>query len=132
MGAADTNVLLRLLLDDDEAQARAARAFLRTHAPLFVSHIVLVEASWVLASAYAYSRDEVRSVIDMLLETEGIDVQEPTVVESALAHHRASNADLSDCLILAVAERAAATPLGTFDAKLAKLENARKLGSRKK
>ena len=56
MAAADTNLLLRLLLDDDAEQARAARAFQRTHAPLFVSHVVLAELAWVLESGYRLTR----------------------------------------------------------------------------
>jgi predicted nucleic-acid-binding protein len=130
MAAADTNVLVRLVLEDDEPQARAAQAFLRTQGPLFVSHVVLAELSWVLASGYAFSREQVRSVVEMLLETDGLDVQDLGVVKVGLAHHRASSADFADCLVLAIAERAGATPLGTFDKKLGRLAGARRLGSR--
>ncbi len=129
MGAADTNVLLRLLVEDDVDQARAARAFQRAHGPIFVSHVVLAEAAWVLASGYGYRREQVRAVIEMLLETEGIDVQGPATVAAALAHHRASSAGISDCLILAIAQRAGAGPLGTFDRKLGKLPDARTIGT---
>jgi len=130
MAAADTNVLLRLLLDDDDAQARAARAFQRTHAPLFVSHVVLAELAWVLVSAYGFSRDRLRAVVEMLVDTDGITLQEPNVVRAALAGFRSSLADFSDCLILAVAESAAAGPLATFDRKLGRLAGARRIGSR--
>ena len=69
MAAADTNVLLRLLLDDDVEQSRAARAFQRTHAPLFVSHVVLAELAWVLVSVYRFSRERLRAVVEMLVDT---------------------------------------------------------------
>jgi predicted nucleic-acid-binding protein len=131
MGAADTNVLLRLVLEDEEQQARAARSFLRTHAPLFISHVVLAELSWVLASGYEFSRDEVRAVVEMLLDTDGLEVQDVGVVQAALAHHRSSHADLADCLVLAIAARAGAGPLGTFDKKLGKLPGVRRLGTRR-
>jgi predicted nucleic-acid-binding protein len=130
MGAADTNVLLRLVLEDDESQARAARAFVKTQAPLFVSHVVLAELSWVLASGYDFSRDAIGSVVEMLLETDGIEVQDVGVVQTAHAHHRASHADLADCLVLAIASRAGALPLGTFDKKLGKLVGTRRLEPR--
>ena len=46
----DTNVLLRLLVRDDEAQVRAAERFFATHCspenPGFVSLIVIVETAW--------------------------------------------------------------------------------------
>jgi predicted nucleic-acid-binding protein len=128
MAAADTNVLLRLLLDDDEEQARAARAFLRAHAPLFVSHVVIVEASWVLSSAYRFSRKQLGDVLNMLLDTDGLAVERPSIVSAALRHFGESSADFSDCLILATAQAAAAAPLATFDRKLAKLSGARHIG----
>jgi predicted nucleic-acid-binding protein len=130
MAAADTNVLLRLLLDDDADQARAARTFQRTHAPLFVSHVVLAELAWVLVSAYAFTRERVRGLVEMLLDTDGITLQEPNVVRAALDAFRASRADFSDCLILAIAQSAAAGPLVTFDKKLGRLRGARRIGPR--
>ena len=130
MAAADTNLLLRLLLDDDVEQARAARAFQRTHAPLFVSHVVLAELAWVLASGYRFSRHRLHELLEMLLDTDGFALQDPNVVQVALAHHRASAAGFSDCLILAIAQGAAATPLGTFDRRLGKLPGAQRLGRR--
>ena len=129
--AADTNVLLRLLLGDDDEQARAARAFQRIHAPLFVSHVVLAEASWVLTSGYGFTREKLRAVLEMLMDTDGIALQEPEVVQAALESFRSSRADFSDCLILAVARSAAMAPLATFDQKLGKLPGARKLGKKR-
>ena len=128
MAAADTNVLLRLLLDDDEEQARAARAFQRTHAPLFVSHIALSELAWVLASAYRFKRAELGKLIAMLLDTEGIAVERPSVVLAALHHFQSSRAGFSDCLILAAVQAAGVAPLGTFDKDIGKLPGARRLG----
>lgn len=132
MAAVDTNVLLRLLLSDDEEQARAGRALQRTHAPLFVSHVVLGEAAWVLTSAYGFTRERLGELIDMLLDTEGLALQEPEVVHAALVAYRDSTADFSGCLILSIAERAGMLPLATFDEKLAKLPNTRRLGKKRK
>jgi predicted nucleic-acid-binding protein len=130
MAAADTNVLVRLLLEDDEAQARAARSFLRSNAPLFVSHVVLAETAWVLASAYRFKRAELEKLVEMLLDTEGIAIERPAVVRTALDHFAASRADFADCLILATAQAAAAVPLATFDKNLGKLPGARRIGKK--
>jgi predicted nucleic-acid-binding protein len=132
MPAVDTNVLLRLLLDDDEDQARAAHSLQQTHAPLFVSHVVLAEMAWVLASAYGFKRDRLRTLVQMLLETDGISLQEPQLVRAALAAFEVSRADFSDCLILAAAESAGMAPLATFDERLAKLPGTRKLGRKRR
>ena len=66
----------------------------------------------------------------MLLDTDGFALQDPNVVHVALAHHGGSTAGFSDCLILAVAQSAGATPLGTFDRALGKLSGAQRLGRR--
>jgi len=130
MAAADPNVLLRLLLDDDVEQSRAARSFQRTHAPLFVSHVVLAELAWVLAAGYRFSRERLHALLEMLLDADGFAFQDPNVIQVALAHHRWSTADFSDCLILAIAQSAAAAPLATFDRKLGRLPGVQRLGSR--
>jgi AbrB family looped-hinge helix DNA binding protein len=130
MAAVDTNVLVRLLMEDDEEQARAARAFQRAHGPLFVSHVVLAELAWVLSSAYDFPRERVGAVVEMLVDTDGITLEEPNVVRAALEASRASRADFPDCLILAVAQSAAAVPLATFDKKLARVTGARRIGPR--
>jgi predicted nucleic-acid-binding protein len=131
MAAVDTNVLVRLLLDDDEEQGRAARTLQKTHAPLFVSHVVLVELTWVLKAAYGFTRAKLDAVVDMLLDTEGLLLQEPGIVRSALVLFRGSRAEFSDCMILAIAESAGAGPLATFDDKLSKLPQTRRLGRKR-
>ncbi len=131
MAAADTNVVLRLLLDDDEEQGQAARALRKTHAPLFVSHVVLAEVTWVLRAGYGFSRDKLAALLEMLIDTDGIALQDPAIVQAALVAFRASRADFSDCLILAIAQSAGATPLATFDEKLSKLPGTRRLGRKR-
>ncbi len=59
MRSFDTNVAVRLVIDDDPAQcARADRAFRRavTEGGVFFSATVLVEVAWVLRVACAPSR----------------------------------------------------------------------------
>lgn len=131
MAAVDTNVLVRLILDDDEEQARAARALQKAHAPLFISHVVLVELTWVLKAAYGFTRDRLDAVVDMLLDTEGLVVQQPGIVRNALALFRVARAEFSDCMILAITDSAGEAPLATFDDKLAKLPHTRRLGRKR-
>lgn len=132
MAAVDTNVLVRLLLEDDEAQARAARALQASYAPLFISHVVLAETAWVLRSAYRFSRDKLGGLVEMLLDANGFALQDPPIVQAALAAFRSSQADFSDCLILSIAQSAGAGPLATFDDKLAKVAGTRRLGPKRR
>lgn len=126
MRAVDTNVLVRLLTRDDDAQVTAAEAFVRKGA--WVSHLVLAETTWVLTSAYELKHDQIATAIAMLLNHAGVTVQDPDVVAAALEQYRARpKLGFSDCLVLEIARRAGHLPLGTFDRALGKLEGAERL-----
>jgi predicted nucleic-acid-binding protein len=130
VAAADSNVVLRLLVRDDEAQYRAAHAFLRTSERVFVAHIVLVEVVWALASTYGYPKPRIVAALERLLDLDAVTLQDPAAIASALEDYRSSQADFSDCLILAIARRENELPLATFDARLSRLDGTRKLGAR--
>jgi predicted nucleic-acid-binding protein len=126
MNAVDTNVLVRLLARDDLRQVKAAEAFVARGA--WVSHIVLVETTWVLESAYDLDRRALARAVRMLVNHHDLTVQESDVVAAALsAYEGKANVSFSDCLVLEVARRAGHMPLGTFDRDLAKLDGARRL-----
>ena len=130
MAAADSNVLLRLLVRDDEAQYQAALAFLRTAERVFVADIVLVEVVWAMTSTYGYPKPRVVAAIERLLDLDAISLQDSAVIARALEDYRSSKADFSDCLILAIARREGELPLATFDARLSRLDGTRKIGAR--
>lgn len=121
MRAVDTNLLIRLLEQDDPAQTSAAEAFLQEGGALWVSHVVLAEAVWVLESVFSRTRKEIIGVLDALVNNVDIHLHEPAVVSAALAHFRASKAAFSDCLVLCIAQTHGHLPLATFDKNLAKL-----------
>jgi predicted nucleic-acid-binding protein len=126
MRAVDTNILVRLIARDDERQVAAAEAFVAGGA--WVSHIVLVEAMWVLASVYEQPSAKIATAVEILLAHRDLTLQEPAVVAAALDRFRARpKLGFSDCLILEVARRAGHLPLGTFDRELAKLEGTAKI-----
>ena len=126
MRAVDTNVLVRLLTRDDTRQVKAAEAFVASGA--WISHLVLAESVWVLTAVYGLKPGELATAVDMLLSHQTLSVQEPDVVERALAGFRARPAlSFSDCLVLEIARKAAHLPLGTFDKNLAKIEDAERL-----
>ena len=53
--AIDTNVLVRFLTEDDEAQAAAAARIMESASVVWVSTIVLTETTWVLRRAYKHT-----------------------------------------------------------------------------
>jgi predicted nucleic-acid-binding protein len=126
MRAVDTNVLVRLLTRDDADQVMAAEAW--TAGGAWVSHLVLAEALWVLASVYEMKPEKIAIAVEMLLQHKDLTVQDADVVTAALAHlHSRPALGFSDCLILEIARKAGHLPLGTFDKDLSKLESARRI-----
>ena len=126
MRAVDTNVLVRLLTRDDPKQLAAAESFVQVGA--WISHLVLMEAVWVLDAVYRVKPEQIATGIEMLLDHQQLVVQDAETVKTAVAQYRKHpRLGFSDCLILAVAHRAGHTPLGTFDRGLSKLPGIQKL-----
>ena len=125
MIALDTNVLARYLVRDDTEQAEAARALLESltaERPGYICREVSVELAWVLERAYGYPRDQIATVMEELVATEGLVIEAADDVARAASHYRTGGTGFSDLMILAAAERSGAQPLFTFDRKAARLE----------
>lgn len=58
MLAVDTDVVVRYLVRDDEAQSARAREIVES-GRIFVSATVVLECEWVLRSLYGFAREEV-------------------------------------------------------------------------
>ena len=122
MRAVDTNVLVRLVARDHAKQVAAAEAFVAKGA--WVSHIVLVETSWVLDSVYDLDSKQIAMAVEMLLNHRDLTLQDPDVVLAALGSRQKPGLGFSDCMVLEIARKAGHLPLGTFDRRLGKLDGA--------
>ena len=126
MRAIDTNVLVRLLARADAKQVAAAELFVEGGA--WISHLVLMEASWVLTSVYGLAPASIATAIEMLLSHKSLALEGAEVVAAAVAAFRKRpKVGFSDCLIVATARKAGHIPVGTFDRELGKLEDVRRL-----
>ena len=76
---ADTNVLLRLVVDDDEAQSALAIAAMESASVVAISVHALCELAWVLDRIYAVPRSDVASAIRGLVEIGNVVVNRPAV-----------------------------------------------------
>ena len=131
MAALDTNVLVRLLVDDDAAQCAAVARLLRRARTdfdaLFVPITVSLETEWVLRHRYGYDRGRVTHALSDLLSTTELSFEAESALELALLLSEQGQADFSDCLHVALAVRAGERPLWTLDKAAAKLPDARLL-----
>jgi predicted nucleic-acid-binding protein len=120
--ALDTNILVRLILQDDETQARAAERLVvrarREQTDLFVSEIVLCELVWVLTRRARLARADIAHALDQLLRTELVVVNDAGVIDRALTAYRAGKGDFADYLIREQARSAGAAEVATFDRAL--------------
>lgn len=123
MIALDTNLLVRLLTNDEPRQAAKVEAWLRDNAtakaPAYVDHVVLCELAWVLERGYGYARGDVRSALAALLEHDQLKVESPALVRQALMLHSDGPADFSDYLLAVRAGAAGYSPVLTLDKKAA-------------
>jgi predicted nucleic acid-binding protein len=115
MIAVDTNVIVRLLTRDDEAQYRLAYTLFE-RAELFVPLTVLLETEWVLRYAYEFAAADVVSALQRLFGLPNVHPEQPLRVAAALAWH-AQGLDLADALHLAASQPGEG--FVTFDRELA-------------
>jgi predicted nucleic-acid-binding protein len=95
--AVDTNILVRALVRDDEAQARAAITLLKDAERIAVSLPCLCEFVWVLRRVYGFGSPDISAALEALLKAGNVAVNRPAV-EAGLAVLRAGG-DFSDGLI---------------------------------
>lgn len=120
----DTNILVRLFLQDHPvqcAQADRVMATLSDENAGWVSIAVIMELIWVLTRIYRFPRSGIVTVLTMLLSRDGIVVEQEAVVRLALNTYRSANIGFADCLILASAQAAGCAQTLTFDQDAAKL-----------
>lgn len=115
MIAVDTNVVVRLLTNDNPAQARKARALFESGQDLFVSPTVLLETEWVLRSGYGLAPARIVALLKGLLGLTGVFTAEAQQVASAL-DACAAGMDFADALHLTLSRDA--KRFYTFDATL--------------
>ena len=115
MIAFDTNLLIRLLIDDAPTQADVAEALLAAHT-VFIPRTVLLESEWVLRASYRKTRAQISQFFMELLETENTVIENHEAVASALDWYLLG-ADFADALHLAICGSAI---LHTFDQKFCK------------
>lgn len=116
---ADANVLVRVIVEDNPAEAFAARNQVAGAQRVVIPIAALCETIWVLKSVYRLGRAECVSVVKRLLETQKIVLDRPAV-EAGLAILKAGG-DFADGVIAFDGMRAGGDIFVTFDRRAADL-----------
>lgn len=120
MIAADTNLLLRSFVRDNDEQTKAVTGWLAERTaddPVFISMIVLCELVWVLRRNYRYPPERIRDLLIAMLETEEFVLEDEAAISAILASGRRT--DFSDEIIAYSSRRAGCRATVTFDQKAA-------------
>src|SRR3989338_7493506 len=121
----DTNILVRFLVQDDEAQFEKARKLIKREVSaghrVFVNQLVLMETEWVLRSRYSVPKNQIIEAISGLLDATDIQLEDEPSIEEALFIWKESAADFADCLIGAKNRRIGCRATATFDGKAPRL-----------
>ena len=130
-GAVDTNVLVRLLTQDDSQQAQAVDRLLARHARngslLFVPITVVLELEWVLRSKLSHDKAEFIRTMSAMLTMVEFSFESEHALEQALVDYQEGTADFGEYIHLALARQNEALPFWTFDRKAAKAVGAKAL-----
>ena len=97
----DTNILLRLWLNDDPAQNKRIDDMLNEHGStpgsLLISDVVLVEAVWTLRSTYAQDKSSQLTAIRSLLDETAFAFEDKDTVRRASVLFEEASCGFSDC-----------------------------------
>jgi predicted nucleic-acid-binding protein len=111
MIAVDTNLLVRLLTNDDPSEAKKALRVVDSDA-ILIPKTVLLETEWVLRHGYEIRREIIARAFRNLLGLPRVEPEDPPAVAQALTWYE-SGLDFADALHLA--SSAKADRFATFD-----------------
>jgi predicted nucleic-acid-binding protein len=121
----DTNILLRLWLNDDPAQNKRIDALLAAHGgmpdSLLLTDVVLAEAVWTLKSAFEQDKHAQLIAVRSLLEETAFAFEDREAVAAALSLFEAGSCGFADCLVVAKHARQGCEFTATFDQRMHKL-----------
>ena len=121
----DTNILLRLWLNDDPAQNKRIDALLAAHGgmpgSLLLTDVVLAEAVRTLKSAFEQDKHAQLIAVRSLLEETAFAFEDREAVAAALSLFEAGSCGFADCLVVAKHARQGCEFTATFDQRMPKL-----------
>jgi len=122
--AADTNVVVRFLADDDDLQSEQAKQLITgtEGRRIFLSMLVLAETFTVLTKVRKFSANAVHEGFRMLLRSPTFMVENPQMVASAIEAGERAKCGFTDALIALQNHAAGCETTATFDHRASRLD----------
>jgi predicted nucleic-acid-binding protein len=99
----DTSVILRILIKDDELKTKASVNLLKNAGDkdltLYLLPVAVLETVWVLEKVYAFSRKAVGEVVEAILNTPELKVEQEAVFRKALKSYVEKNIKFADAVM---------------------------------
>ena len=123
----DTNVLVRVLVDDPDnpSQNKSARILAAKYKQFYITQIVQAELYWVLSKCYKFHKDAILVALNELLTNEAFILENAKLYDEALHVYKLHKADFADILILTNSKHNGSKHVFTFDKSFAKLQGVR-------
>jgi predicted nucleic-acid-binding protein len=116
MISVDTNIIVRLLTGDDQAQFKRAKTLFAKENILITTSVIL-ECEWVLRYAYNFNSLEVADAFQSVFGLSNVKLQETPVIYNAIEWYK-HGLDFADAIHLA--KSLDSESFITFDKKLIK------------
>lgn len=119
----DTNVLLRLVLQDDDQQSKQALKIfgeLSPERPGFINTAVLMEFIWSARRHAKMTRLDLKSILSGLLDADDIVLQDEDIVELVLDEMDRSTEEFTDIFIAIKNRNSGCDRTMTFDRRAAR------------
>lgn len=122
----DTNILVRLLVEDDPVQTARAKDFIERRctpeSPGYINCVVLAEFVWVLASIYRFGRADIAMAVETLLAGRDRVIEYHDDVRQALADYKAGSIGFTDAMIARINLAHGCEATATFDRAASRLK----------
>lgn len=109
----DTNILVRVAVQDDPYQSRVAQRVLREAETIAIAVPALCEFVWVLSRAYGYSIEDIVTAIERLTSSASVVMDRPAV-DAGLAAMKAGG-NFADGVIAFEGRRLGGDTFVSFD-----------------
>ena len=119
--ALDTNIIVRILTNDDSSEADRARRLVSDH-EVFVGETVLLEAAWVLGNRYGLAPRRIAQLLRGFVGLPTVNVETPPQLDQALSWAE-QGADIADAFHLAAGREHGS--FASFDRDLLRFARAR-------
>ncbi len=99
----DTSVILRLLLNDNPKKRNACETLIKESKQkgimLYVMPIAIMETVWVLERVFKFKREEIRDLVQAILNTPELKIEESDVFSKAIDDYCQKNIKFADAVM---------------------------------